>query len=44
MALHHNVDFTNTNLQEMSVKFLKKNTISSMKPFLRINHPFINVS
>lgn len=43
MALHHNVDFTNTNLQEMSVK-LKKNTISSMKPFLRINPPFINVS
>lgn len=43
MALHHNADFTNTNLQEMSVKF-KKNTISSMKPFLRINHPFINVS
>lgn len=24
MALHHNVDFTNTNLQEMSVKFKKK--------------------
>lgn len=27
MALHHNVDFTNTNLQEMSVK-LKKKTLS----------------
>lgn len=23
MALHHNVDFTNTNLQEMSVKLKK---------------------
>lgn len=25
MALYHNVDFTNTNLQEMSVKLKKKN-------------------